>query len=85
MADKFARVTDPNYTFRGQRLGRGTIVRLTAAQLKAAGDHNPRRLEEVDEPKEGTPTFDIRPKTFAAEIQTPEAGPAPERASLKKK
>lgn len=82
MAGKYARVEDPTYVFRGVRLGKGTIVQLSAAQLKETEGYNPPRLKEVSEPKQGTPFVDIRPKTVVAQ---PETGPAPERPPLKSK
>jgi hypothetical protein len=85
MADKFARVDYYPYTIRGMTLSRGTIVQLTAAQLKATGDHNPPKLVEVAAPKEGTPVVDIRPKAMRGALAASESGPAPERPPLKKK
>lgn len=81
----YAKVTTKSYTFRRSTLAKGTIVELTAAQLKDAKAVNPPNLVEVDKPAEGVAVFDIRPKTFARELQASETGTPPERASLKPK
>lgn len=83
MADKYAQVQDPNYVFRGHRLGKGTVVRLTSDQLKAAGDHNPPRLKEVPKPDREDGIYDIRPEAFRAQLQAAEAGQPPKRPDLK--
>ena len=68
--DKYAVVNDPKYVFAGNRLGRGQVVKLTDAQLKATQDHKPPRLVETAAPESDDGVVDIRPKVRPAQRWT---------------
>lgn len=80
MADTYATVVNPRYAFRGNTLGKGTIVRLTKAQLEAANTRKPISLQETKAPAEGAAVIDMRPKAQPKPVDT---GLPPERPALK--
>lgn len=61
MSDVYAKVLDPTYSIRKQRIPQGRIVHCTADQLAAAKASDPPHLERVSKPEESVPVVDIRP------------------------
>ena len=59
----YARVTSKGYSYKGHPLRPGTIVKLTADQMKAAGYLNPPHLEKADKPEDGAHVVDLTPKS----------------------
>lgn len=83
MSDVYAKVVDPTYSIRRQRIPAGRIVHCTRDQLKAAKASNPARLEQVEKPAAGAPVIDIRPTGEL--VQAPMSQPAATQETAKGK
>lgn len=59
MADIYAKVARQNYTFRGHKLRKGTLVKVSKEQLDSAKKKVPPNLEKADAPKKGETFVDL--------------------------
>ena len=66
----YAEVQDPTYTFKGHRIRKGQIVKLTAAQLKAGDKSDPPRFKKVGAPDANVAVVDISPSGGLSQATT---------------